>query len=341
LYDDNTYGGLVEVGGTYGRHTLRGAGHLKKDEHRDNNSGEPPKEFDGRIVSVGFEDTVVLSSRLSLVGGVSGDRQTTTRARDFQKSQVIDLLEECRADDGSCGTASGFNAQAGLFYGIPTGQLRLTVSRKTRMPSLKDRYSYKFGTAIPNPDLRSEHNLGMEGGYQGTLGAKTSFGASVFYSRIDNLIQRFFLQPNLSQSRNIGRASHGGLELDVRTRLLPLVDAAANYTFLERNNLSDPDLPLIDTPRHKARVSMAATVIPSLQLVAGLDYEAARKTQNDSGAFLDVPSFATLDVKASLKVRRQLDLELGMFNAFDANYWVSEGFPERGRTVISTVRWRF
>ncbi len=123
------------------------------------------------------------------------------------------------------------------------------------MPSLKDRYSYKMGTAVPNPDLAAEHNLTFEGGYQGALGPKSSFQASVFYSRIDDMIQRFYLQPNLSQLRNIGEASSAGIELDARTRVVPRLDLGANYTFLDRDNISDPATPLVDAPRHKGRVS--------------------------------------------------------------------------------------
>jgi outer membrane receptor protein involved in Fe transport len=187
---------------------------------QDHNVGEPIKEFDGRIGSVGVEDTITLSPKLSLVGGIGGDWQTT-KAMDYQKGQVIDLLATCRTSGTGCGDTGGVNPQVGLFYAVPTGQLRFTASHKTRMPSLKDRYSYKMGAAVPNPDLKAEHNLTFEGGYQGTLGSKTSFMASVFYSRLDDAIQRRYLQPNLFQLQNIEEASNAGFELDARTRLGP------------------------------------------------------------------------------------------------------------------------
>jgi iron complex outermembrane receptor protein len=209
------------------------------------------------------------------------------------------------------------------------------------MPSLKDRYSYKFGTAVPNPDLKAEHNLTLEGGYQGTLGPKTSFQASVFCSRIDDLIQRFYLQPNLMQLRNIGLASHAGVELDARTQLVPRVDLGANYTFLRRENLSDPLTPLVDAPRHKGRVSLTGTIAPALHAVASLEFESGRRTQNEAGRFLDVPSFATANLKGIWTIRRQVDAELSLLNAFDKYYWVSDGYPEAGRTVLATLRYKF
>ena len=282
-----------------------------------------------------------IGSKLSLVGGISADWQATTRAEDYQKGQVIDLLASCQAGGASCGDANGVNPQAGLFYSIPSGLVRVTVARKTRMPSLKDRYSYKFGTAVPNPDLKAEHNLTFESGYQGTLGGKTSFQASVFYSRIDDMIQRFYLQPNLSQNRNVGEVSSAGFELDARTWLVPGLDLGANYTYLERKNLSDPATPLIDAPRHKGRVAATATVASWMRLIAGVDFEAGRRTQNEAATYYEVPSFATASLKTAWTVRRNLNVDLTLLNAFDEHCWVAEGYPEPARTVQASVRWTF
>jgi len=340
LYADTAIGASAEWGTIVGRHTLRAAGHYKKDGHQDHNSGEPPKQFEGRIVSLGVEESFAASSKLTIVGGVGGDWQATTKAIDYQK-QVIDLLQQCRAASGSCGSSHGLNPQAGVFYSVPTGQVRFTVARKTRMPSMKDRYSYKTGQAVPNPDLRAEQNLTVEGGYQGALGPKTSFHASVFYSRIRDLVQRFYVQANLYQLRNVGRASSAGLELDARTRVLSHLDLGANYTYLDRDNISDPSTPLVDSPRHKGRVSIVGTVTPSIQVVGAIDFETGRRTQNDAGTVIDVPSFGTANLKGIWTLHRQVDLEFGVLNAFDANYWVAEGYPEAGRTLLGTARWRF
>jgi iron complex outermembrane recepter protein len=341
LYHDYTLGASVEWGATWGPQMIRAAAHVKRDAHEDHNVGEPVKQFDGRIVSLGVEDSITLGPKASLVAGIGGDWQSTTKALDYQKGQTIDLLTSCRETGEHCGDASGVNPQAGLFYAVPTGQLRFTVSRKTRMPSLKDRYSYKMGQAVPNPDLRAEHNLTVEGGYQGTAGAKTSFQASVFYSRIDDLIQRFYLQPNLFQLQNIGLARYAGVELDARTRLVKHLDLGANYTYLSRKNLSDPTTPLVDTPEHKGRVSVIGAITPYVQAVGNIDFEAGRRTQNEGGTYMDVPPIAVVNLKGVWTIRRRVDAELGVFNVFDTYYWTSDGYPEAGRIVLTTVRCRF
>lgn len=341
LYHDYTVGGSAEWGVVKGRQTLRAATHLKMDYHQDHNEGDPIKYFDGRIVSVGVEDTVVIGPQWSFVAGVGADWQATTRAQDYQNKQIIDLLATCKSNGTACGDANGVNPQVGVFYAAPTGLIRFTVSRKTRMPSLKDRYSYKMGTAVPNPDLKSEHNLTVEAGYQGTLGAKASFQASVFYSRINDLIQKYYLAANLSQLRNVGEASNAGIELDARTQVVPHVDLGANYTYLQRKNLSDPATPLVDSPKHKGRVSVTGTIVPALRVIAGIDFEAGRRTQNEASTYFDVPSFATANAKVAYTFRSKLDAEIGVMNAFDKYYWVADGYPEPGRTVLGTVRYRF
>ena len=48
-----------------------------------------------------------------------------------------------------------------------------------------------------------------------------------------------------------------------------------------------------------------------------------------------------MNAKAVWTIRRGLDAELGVFNAFDKVYWLADGYPEAGRTVLATLRWSF
>lgn len=148
-YDDYTVGTTVEGGWRLTpRFTVRGAGHVKQDIHREANEGEPQRKFEDRVLSGGVEGTFALSTRWTLVGGVSADRQRTRRAEDFQNGIVSEFPR---------GRADGVNPQAALTYGFADGgRLHVGVSRKTRLPSIKDRYSYRMGQAVPNADLRAE-----------------------------------------------------------------------------------------------------------------------------------------------------------------------------------------
>jgi iron complex outermembrane receptor protein len=334
LYHDYTIGGSVEWGTALGsRQTLRAAFHAKQDNHRESNVGSPVTRDRGAIMSLGVEDTMALSPTVSVVAGISADRQTTSLAEALERGQVVDL---------PLATTSGINPQVGLFYSLRgSGMIRATVSHKTRLPSLKDRYSFKFGTAIPNPQLEPERSTTVETGYQGALGAKVSFQASVFYSYINDLIQRFYVQPNLSQQRNIGRASHAGFEADVRSRMWRRAEIAFNYTYLNRRNLSDPATPLVDTPRHKGLASVGVEPVRPLRLMGYVDFEAGRQTLNEAGHLYKVGSIATIGAKATWTIRAQVEVELGLTNVTDRNYWLAEGYPEAGRTSLTNLRFRF
>ena len=340
LYDDHALGASVEWGATLGPQVLKAAGHGKWDSHQDHNSGDPAKEFEERILSVGVEDSIALSPRLSLVTGISGDWQATTKAMDYQKGRFIDLLEGCEEKD-TCGDTSGVNPQVGLFRALSSGMARVTLSRKTRLPTLNNRYSYKFGTQVPNPGLDPEHSLVLEAGYDGAIGRRTTLQAAVFYGRIADLIQRYVLAPNLQQMRNIGEASNAGFEVDVQTRLAHGVLVGGNYSFLDRSNISDPATPLVDTPRHKAALSGTFPVLDALRVMAYVQIEADRKTQNEAGTYFDAPSFAEVSLKGVWTIRRVLDIEASVHNLFDADYWVAEGYPEPGRRGLVELRWRF
>jgi iron complex outermembrane receptor protein len=332
-YEDHTGGGSAEWGVPIGgRHSLRTVVHVKQDNHQEHNIGEPIREQQGWITSVGAEDSIVLSPRLSIVAGIGYDRQTTTKAQGIEKGVVVDLPK---------GTTSGVNPQVGVFWGLPSGLARLTVSGKTRLPSMKDRFSYKFGTAVPNPLLEPERSTTYEAGYQGALGSRTTLQASVFYSAVTNLIQRVVLGPNLSQQQNVGETSAAGLEADVRATPWRAVEIAGAYTFLDRDNLSSPSTPLTETPRHKGLVSVAAGPFARIRGIVSVEFEAGRETLNEGGHYYDVPSFAVVNAKVSWNVAGRLDVGLSGLNLTDRNYWVVDGYPESGRVVRLSASWRF
>jgi iron complex outermembrane receptor protein len=229
-----------------------------------------------------------------------------------------------------------------VFYSVGgSGRLRATVSHKTRLPTLKDRYSFKFGTAQPNPDLRPERSTSFETGYQGVLGARTTFDASVFYARIADLIQSVYLAPNLIQQQNIGRASAAGFEVDARNRAIPHVAVDFNYSFLRRKNTSNPSVLPVDAPRHKGLLSLTVEPLVPVHLVGLVEFESGRVIQNPSGKYLDIGSLATVSAKVVWTVRAPLDLEVAATNLTDENYWIAEGYPEPGRIVRANLRFTF
>lgn len=219
--------------------------------------------------------------------------------------------------------------------------MHFTFARKTRLPTIKDRYSYRLGQAIPNPDLLEERANNWEAGITHLLGRRTFFEASLFRSDVSNSTQRFFVQPNVFQLRNLGEARHLGGELAIRSALTPQLNLQANYTYLSRRNMTNPGLPMVDTPRHKTYGALTYQPDPRVNLLADLRYEGGRYYQNDGGRFGRASNYAVAGFGGSVRLYRQIELQAGMQNAFDRNFILVDGYPEAGRTVYVNLRYRF
>ena len=189
-YDDDTYDAVTDVGARIGRRqTVKGSFYFKDDTHREGNVGEPARTFRDQTYSFGFQDTVQIGSRTSAILGFSADHLDVLNAQNLVAGAVLPF---------SRSNVWAYNPQAGLFHVLTdSAKIRFTYARKTRLPTIKDRYSYQMGQAIPNPDLREERSDNFEVGYTQLLGAQTFVEVAAFQSNVSNPTQRFFVQPNV------------------------------------------------------------------------------------------------------------------------------------------------
>mgnify|MGYP003880398577 CR=1 FL=1 len=111
------------------------------------------------------------------------------------------------------------------------------------------------------------------------LGRRTFVEAALFRSDVSNSTQRFFVQPNVFQLRNLGEARFLGGEPGLGSALPGRLNFEANYTCLSRRNMTNPGLLMIDTPRHKIYSALAWQPAPRVSLVADLGYEGGASTR--------------------------------------------------------------
>ncbi len=327
-YDDYTNGGSVEMDLRLSEaNQLRIALHLKDDIHRENNAGEPVRRFKDSTQSFALEDSHALSADWSLVTGLAYNRRETKQAQDFQNGVVLPF---------QLGKNDATDAQVGLFYKASThGRLHLTVANKSRFPTIKDRYSYRMGTAIPNANLKTEEATHYEVGYADVLGKALSWQANLFRSNITNLIQAFSLAPTAcstppcTQMQNVGKATATGIELSGRGAV-GAWEYAGNYTWLERENRSNPTVRLIDTPRHKLFASLTWMLGQGWSTTGSVEGLSSRFSSSDARQVAG--SFAVANLKAGYKLSNGTLFEAGARNLLDRLYAYSEGFPEQGRT---------
>ena len=169
FYDDQGDGGSVEILTSLGeRNTLGGAIHYRRDEHTEYNfnrptnptlsSTEPLQETLESTWSLAIEDTFSVTDELDLVAGVSHEENDLEKAQDF--NAALGLFEY------PTGGSEATNAQGAAYWRYAEGrQLHVVVSSRTRFPTIFERFSTRFGNAIPNPDLEPERALNYEIGW--------------------------------------------------------------------------------------------------------------------------------------------------------------------------------
>ncbi|MDN3549387.1 TonB-dependent receptor plug domain-containing protein [Mucilaginibacter aquaedulcis] len=334
IYNDYTLGSSIMFENTsFKNNSFSLAGHFKQDVHREHNVGEPTRRDADNNFTVGAEDTYHITSAFKANAGVSYMNRHSTDAQQYTNGVISDL---------PANSNSAWNLQGLLQYDIDTtNTLSLSVARKTRFATIKDRYSYRFGTAIPNPDLKAENAVNYDLSYRTLLVGKLNIQASLFYSKINNLIQtvnNVQVDPKTgtqqSQVQNVGRAEYYGAEFAIGYPIANQLRIDANYTYLKRKNLSSPNIFLTDVPQNKVFGSIQYTPISKLYVMASEEYNSKRYSTSYgtvSGAFY------LTNVKAHLTLIKGFSIEGGVNNLFDRNYTLVEGFPEAGRNYFANV----
>lgn len=338
-YDDHTWGGSAEVGTTLlPRNNLKLAVHYKRDYHQENNVGNPLQHFENYTFSTGLEDTIQITKKLYTILGVSYDYVNTVQAENF-------LSANWTKPDFAMSSTSAWNPQAGLFYTLTdTAKLFATAERKTRMPTIKDMYSYRLGTAIPNADLEPEKAINYQFGYQDVFWKKISVKTAVFYSDITDFILQVRV-PNptspttkLYQNQNVGKVAQSGIELEVNGQFLKDLEGGFNYTFLNRENKTNANR-LTDTPKHKIYAYAKYKLFPNLSILSNIEYNSWRYSSSDG---IEVAaSYAVWNAKVMYEIYKGLTIEGGVNNLLDRNYAVAEGYPEAGRSFFTNLKYTF
>lgn len=354
-YDDYTYGASVEFGTKLTEtNTLKVAAHFKDDVHREqnlvrNNAATlifktPELKDKDRTTSIGIEDTQRFGEKLDLVVGVSRDERRTKQAENYVSAAGGNpgTIQDFEKDN-----VSAWNPQVGLFYHLsPTDELHATIARKSRFPTIKDRYSFRLGSAIPNADLQEERSTNYEIGASGLITSNTRVSAAVFYNDIRDMIQGVTLTPTpagctapCSQMQNVGRVHGRGIELGLDSSVTDSLDVGLNYTLISRENKTDSSIEFTDVPRQKLlsyakwRVTGPFTVLGSVEVNS--------KRYSSSNGVQQVGGFGVANLKGMYQFNQAWSAEAGVNNLFDRNYQLIEGYPIEGRNFFANATWKF
>lgn len=330
-YDDHTVGGSIEVG-TYAipYNTLKMAFHYKGDYHTERNLGSPRQHFHEDIYSVGIEDTIDVTDQLYFIAGASYDYVKTLKAEDLVANTIVDFDKS---------SASGFNPQLGVFYRVGDGGLaHASVAAKTRLPSIKDKFSYKMGKAVPNESLDPEKSINYELGYRQEFSDTASAEITFFYYDLSDYIDNVYVTPTVYQNQNIGDVEKYGFELAASSQIVGDLSGGFNYTYLQYNNISSPGQGLANTPENKAFVYLKYAFLPDIWLMVDGEYNSSRW---DSTQAIKSGEYFLFGAKFQCAINKHTSFNIGVENMFDQEYEIDEGFPEAGRTLYSGFEFKF
>ncbi len=332
FYDDYTYGGSIEYGTMIiPKNEIKFAAHYKEDIHREHNLNEPIRRFEDNTITFGLEDVFRITDKFVVIPGVSYSVRKNIQAQDYNSKTKTVL------DFPTAGASDAYNGQIGVFYYIKDDhKIGGVVSHKTRFATIKDRYSYRMGTAIPNPALNPEIADNYELNYVGKFFKKIVFQTAFFYSHISNaMISINNVQPGKSQMQNAGNAEYMGAEASINYNILNNLLFSANYTYIERHNLTNPTLQFTDVPYTKVFGYIQYKPIKRVSILASTEYNSTRFSTSYG---VHVPEFTLVNSLVSVQVWKYISIEGGVNNIFDKNYSLVEGYPEEGRNFFVTLR---
>ncbi|MGM0497734.1 MAG: TonB-dependent receptor plug domain-containing protein, partial [Bacteroidota bacterium] len=336
IYDDYRIGGLVEFGTErFKNHFLKLALHYKKDVHQEYGPEDPKLTMSDYTTSLGVEDAMKITDRISIISGLNWNTRESLKAEKLVNDEISSFPSN---------KSQAINGQINFSYRLDSihGELFATVARKTRFATLKDRYSYRLGRALPNPYLDPENTVNYELGVKGKMFPGVNFRSALFYSDIDDVIQRVDnvsydsdLDTWLEQYKNSGRAAFYGGEGIITYRIFDKLKGRLNYTFIKRKNLSNPDVKFTDVPEHKFFTQLEYNFNGNSWAMLSFEYNSDRY----STTYGTIASeYSLINLKAHTTIWKYISLEGGINNLLDKNYALAEGFPEPGRNYYLTLR---
>lgn len=354
-YDDEAWGGSAELGldvSEADRLTI--AMHYRRDKHvecqQEFPSGftEPAHSNVEETYSVAAENRLALAPTLGLTLGISHDWRNLSKAEEYG-TPVGETAR--RIFDYPRQNASATNGQARLSW-APNEQsgIDLSVSSRTRFPTLFERFSTQFGTAASNPGLKAERATNYELGFRHNMGIVRVDGAA-FYSDISDAIvsvRPAGFPANTNQRQNLGDATYYGGEISLTATPLPSLELGANYGYIHRSfdvvgaatGTVVPVFELTDVPAHKGLLYLDWKPVPQLRVLPSLELASSRTTSTTASppVYYQTGTYVLGSLRVDYAIREGLELGIGVRNILDRNYTLVDGFPEQGRSFLLSLR---
>nr|WP_321268027.1 TonB-dependent receptor [uncultured Sulfurimonas sp.] len=242
-------------------------------------------------------------------------------------------LKVKEATDATPKDKHSLDAFAKLSLTHDDNSLYASVSKKSRMPSMSEMFSY-FPWEIMNEDLKQETSLQYAVGYEQDLRAKTSLNISLYYYDIKDII---ILRNNTHINRE--EAKHYGSEVGISSLYFKKHKLSFFYSYADARDSDDEHLELIAD--HKIKIEDNFKITNTLNSYISYEYFGSRYSSNTatySDAQLKLSPYSIVNMQLKYKISKNADTRVGVKNLFDENYQYAYGYPSEGRSFYVTLR---
>ena len=304
--------------------------------------GEPHQNYRDNTFYLGLEDVITINSYLRAVAGVSFNSRNNIKAQEY--GEHYETGEKDVLFDFPTGSDNAFDFKAGLvFVPAPDHNITVSASKRSRFASQKDRYSSRFGSQVPNPDLKSEYTIAYDLTYSGKVDNILEYEISGFINPIKDAIfaRTVGTQDNgdpIGQNVNIGKALFKGFEFAIGYKPVENLTLGANYSYIDMENKTDNnEEKFVGVPKHKS-VAYGTLEVPVIRSAFNANFEWYGERYITSQGET-APTFTLVNVKWSVKLVDGLNFDFGVRNLLDRNYYLSKGHPKPGRAFITGLRY--
>ncbi|MCH8325769.1 MAG: TonB-dependent receptor [Bacteroidetes bacterium] len=223
-----------------------------------------------------------------------------------------------------------------------------SIGRKVRFPTLRETFSGALGRFIPNPSLRAETAVTIEGGFR-SLFVGGDFDVSLFYTSLTDGIVRTTLPGRQFKRINKDQIRTYGIETVTRYKFSQKFRSSLKFTLLNskaKNTAGE----FADTLEYKPRVisSLDISYFPIEQFQTNLEfiYSGIQFGLKEGSLFFQrLPDYLTMNIRAAYNFKIDNNYKVEIYsrvnNLFDKLYFSQWGLPESGLEIWGGIKMKF
>lgn len=246
-----------------------------------------------------------------------------------QATDWLSLQATLRVDHHSVAGTELVPQGALLFKPMKDGELKASVSKGFRNPTMRELYLYRVANANLGPERLMNYELSWQ---HWVMAGRLSYGVNVFYMKGWDIIQTAMVN-GANVNTNVGDIENCGAEVSLDYHITPRWDLTTNHSYLHMEQ------PVLSAPTYKGYLG-ARFREGRWSAQAGVQYVAGLYTQ--VGANEQKEDFCLLSASVNHRVWKGLSLWLrGETLLGYRNYEVIQGYPMPHASLMAGVSWDF